>query len=97
MSAKSFRRFLPPIALPIFISGCSVLDQLELGSTRTYDPTKVYLKDEDFTLRKHDDMDRYVCLSGPLRCDGFGQTWDCFRSNGVAGTICRSQSGPEHR
>lgn len=77
MSARFFcRSFVSATSLLIF-AGCSVLDNFELGSTRTFDPTKVYLKDEYITVARHDDMDRYVCLSGPLRCAGFGQLWDC--------------------
>lgn len=78
MSAKPVCRFSITAACLIYLSGCSVLDQIELGgSPRAYDPSKVYLKDEFVTLKRHEDVDRYVCLSGPLQCDGFGQIWDC--------------------
>lgn len=78
MIAIRTRRLLPLIALSILTSACSVLDGIEFGSGRqTWDPTKVYLKDEFVTLDKRNDMDRYVCLSGPLQCEGFGQVWDC--------------------
>jgi len=78
MSARFHARFVMPVTALVLLSGCSIFDEFEFGgSTMAYDPTKVYLKDEFVTLKRHEDMDRYVCLSGPLQCDGFGQIWDC--------------------
>jgi len=78
MLAKLRRHSAFLAAVTLLTSGCSVLDNINLGSTgMRYNPTKVYLKDEFVTIRKREDMDRFVCLSGPLQCDGFGQVWDC--------------------
>ena len=70
-------RCIAAVSILATLGACTWLDELTLDRPRTWDPTKVYLKDEYVTLRKHDDMDRYVCLSGPLQCQGFGLTWDC--------------------
>lgn len=61
------------------LAGCTFLDELELGGSGShYDPTKIYLKNEYFRVDRRRDLNRFVCLSGPLECQAWGsQTWDC--------------------
>lgn len=63
--------------LAVLLSGCSILDSIDLGGARTLDPTKVYLGNEILRLDRYDDLDRYVCLDGILVCQSWGLMWEC--------------------
>jgi hypothetical protein len=78
MFEKIRHRTVVVTVITLLTSGCATLEDLALGSTAMrYDPTKVYLQNEFVTVSRTEDMDRFVCLSGPLQCDGFGLMWDC--------------------
>lgn len=65
-------------AVAVLTSGCEALEQIRLGSsTFSYDPNKIYLKSESFTVRRNADLDRFVCLTGILQCEGRGLDWEC--------------------
>lgn len=63
----------------VLISGCSALDQITLGTGQPtfLDPTKIYLKSHSFSVSRNDDLDRYVCMTGPLQCRAWGMQWEC--------------------
>jgi hypothetical protein len=54
-----------------------MLDSIDLGGSRTLDPTKVYLGNEHLRLGRYDDRDRYACLEGILVCESWGLMWEC--------------------
>jgi hypothetical protein len=65
-------------ATGMLASGCSALDQITLGSQPQYqDPTKIYLKNDFFRVGRHDNLDRFVCITGPLQCRSWGMQWEC--------------------
>jgi hypothetical protein len=69
-----------PIATLPLLMGCSVLDDLTASSgsrVRSYDPTRIYL-DSEYVKIGHRDADRYVCLSGPLQCQDWGNDLECY-------------------
>ena len=81
MIRKIVHRLGAPVVCVLMMSGCSVLDNIELsGNGAVYDPNKIYLRNEFFTVRNRRDMDRFVCVSGPLVCERYGMTWDCVCS-----------------
>jgi hypothetical protein len=60
-------------------TGCSALDNLNFGEPQRMDPNRVYLGSERLLLDRHDDVDRFTCLTGrPLLCRQAGvTTLDC--------------------
>jgi len=64
--------------LALSLSGCSVLDRIDLPAGRSFDPNKVYLTGKDTVdIGIRDDKDRYECLTPPMVCDLWGSTWRC--------------------
>jgi len=65
--------------LPLF-ARCSFLESMpgsgSPGPTYAYDPTKTYLDSQHITVRRRD-VDRYVCLTGPLQCQDWGNDLEC--------------------
>ena len=52
MIRKIVHRLGAPVVCVLMMSGCSVLDNIELsGNGAVYDPNKIYLRNEFFTVR----------------------------------------------
>jgi hypothetical protein len=77
-------RFAMPAIITLLLSGCSVIDKLNLGATGTpYDPSKIYLQNERITIDNREYRSRFVCLDGPLMCNQFGLSWNCVCTDGL--------------
>lgn len=72
------RQLVVTTVIGILSGGCALLDELELGGTTSYDPRKIYVQHDVFTVRRRDDLERIVCLTGPLECRAWNSNlWDC--------------------
>ena len=69
-------RVLTALTVFALVSGCSLLDQIELNGPQL-DPNKVYLG----TSRVHNlnvqELGRYGCNGAPLLCEQRGIGFDC--------------------
>jgi hypothetical protein len=70
-------RIMGLFAIVLLSSGCAVLDNIDFNAPPHYDPTRVYLVNESFTVRRSADLGRYTCLSAPLACSLAGGSWHC--------------------
>jgi hypothetical protein len=78
---KTIRGVSLPAMLGMLLSGCSYIENVILSSNGpTMDPTKIYMTNDYFSVSRQSDLDKYVCLSGPLQCQAFGASLDCVCS-----------------
>ena len=71
-------RLIAFICAIFLLGGCATIEQLRSGTTgQTFDPSKIYLRSDAFTVSRNADLDRFVCLTGPLQCNSFGLSWNC--------------------
>jgi hypothetical protein len=69
-------RVLAIFALAL-ISGCSMLDQIQLNGPQRLDPNKVYLGTSRVTNLRAADTGRYACVNAALVCVQRGIGFDC--------------------
>jgi hypothetical protein len=59
------------------ISGCSMLDQIQLNGPERLDPNKVYLGSSRVTNLRAAETGRYACVNAVLVCVQRGTAFDC--------------------
>lgn len=64
------------VAALCLLSGCSVLDNINLGE-QTLDPNRIYLGRDVVRPGPRDDRSRYACMGGALLCELAGTSWEC--------------------
>ena len=70
-------RVLASLAVLVLVSGCSILDQIQLNGPAALDPNKVYLGTSRVTNLSARELDRYGCVGAPLMCSQRGASFDC--------------------
>jgi hypothetical protein len=70
------------VSLMVFlVSGCSYFDQLMLSNNAaSLAPGKVFVGTSGLMLR-HEELDNYACMTGPLMCDQRGSRFNCTCSH----------------
>ncbi len=63
---RSYRMSLL-VVLSVLAAGCSGLDNMNLRS-RASNPNRIYMSGESIRDVARNELDRYVCMTGPMPC-----------------------------
>jgi hypothetical protein len=69
-------RVLTALTVFALVSGCSLLDQIQLNGSQL-DPNKVYLGASRVSNLNVRELGRYGCIGAPLLCEQRGIGFDC--------------------
>ena len=71
------RSLFASIAIVPLVTGCAFLDGIADGQSSSYDPSRIYLGNNERVSVARSSLDRYGCLSGPLLCEQWGRSLEC--------------------